>query len=177
MKYLLFLLRISHTHTKLLGDHVLGDLAKVINAIQFLNRVQSNPELVFQTVKTLAQQINIPIKKPLEKEQHLLLSSKELQAAKETLKEIDKPSGTTAVLGNLVDFLHRLQILNQKSATIRSSSVFDRDKNCFPSAKEYFWKLNRTLTIFLLNSLKLHMFIPCLTSTASPTCIDFSIKG
>lgn len=57
MKYLLFLLRISHTHTKLLGDHVLGDLAKVINAIQFLNRVQSNPEFVFQTVKTLAQQI------------------------------------------------------------------------------------------------------------------------
>ncbi|KAI6244967.1 hypothetical protein HI914_06934 [Erysiphe necator] len=35
---------------------VLGDLAKVTNATQFLNGVQNNPELVFEAVKTLAQQ-------------------------------------------------------------------------------------------------------------------------
>lgn len=35
---------------------ILGDLAQVTNATQFLRGVQKNPELVFEAVKMLAQQ-------------------------------------------------------------------------------------------------------------------------
>lgn len=35
--------------------NVLGDLVEVINATLFLNGVQTNPELVFEAMKTLTQ--------------------------------------------------------------------------------------------------------------------------
>ncbi|POS85664.1 hypothetical protein EPUL_002374 [Erysiphe pulchra] len=124
---------------------VLSDLAKIANVTQFLNGVQMNPELVFEAVKTLAQQsfgkgtaasrLENAYKKILEKEQQLLISSKKLEAAQEGLKDLEKSSVTIAVLGKLVDVLDRLQITNQKSAAIHSGGVFNGDKNLFP-----FWK-------------------------------------
>ncbi|POS84090.1 hypothetical protein EPUL_002570 [Erysiphe pulchra] len=75
---------------------VLGDLAKATNATQFLNGVRNNPELVFEVVKTLAQQKKA-YKRKLEKEQQLLISSKESEAAKEGLRELEKSSETNII--------------------------------------------------------------------------------
>lgn len=125
---------------------VLGDLAKVTNATQFLNGVQKNPELVFEAVKTLAQQsvgegtaasqLEKAYKEILEKEQQLLDSAKELEDAKKGLKNLENSSETNIVLGKLADVLGRLQLPGQKSAPIHSGAVFNGDKKLFPTWKE-----------------------------------------
>ncbi|KAI6247088.1 hypothetical protein HI914_04912 [Erysiphe necator] len=117
---------------------VLGDLSKVTDATQNLNGVQTNPELVFEAVKKLAQQsvgegtaasqLEKANKNILEKEKQFLMSLKEMEEAKEGLNEREKFSGTTTVLGRLADVLDRLQIPNQKPAIINSGQVFNGDK-------------------------------------------------
>ncbi|POS86565.1 hypothetical protein EPUL_002924, partial [Erysiphe pulchra] len=85
---------------------------------------------------TAASQLEKAYKNILEKEKQLLLSSKELEDAKEGLKELEKSSGTTTVLGKLADVLDRLQIPNHKSAIIHSGGVFNGDKILIPIWKE-----------------------------------------
>ncbi|KAI6248526.1 hypothetical protein HI914_03137 [Erysiphe necator] len=84
---------------------VLGELLKVTDATQFLSGVQRNPELVFESVKTLADQIvgdetsasqlGSSYKNLIEKEKgkELLAASSNLEAARrdiETLKSLLK---------------------------------------------------------------------------------------
>ncbi|POS83096.1 hypothetical protein EPUL_006781 [Erysiphe pulchra] len=87
---------------------VLGKLAQVTDATQFLSGVRRNPKLVFEAVKTLAykcvgegtasSQLENAYKSIFEKEQQLTKSTKELKAVKE-LKEFEKSSGTNVILG------------------------------------------------------------------------------
>ncbi|POS82680.1 hypothetical protein EPUL_005419 [Erysiphe pulchra] len=117
---------------------VLGELAQVTDATQFLSGVQRNPELVFEAVKTLAQQsvgeetaasqLENAYKKILEKERQLDESAKELKATKKELKEYEKSPRTNVVLGKLVDVLDRLQLPGQKSAAINNGTVFNGDE-------------------------------------------------
>ncbi|KAI6249197.1 hypothetical protein HI914_02492 [Erysiphe necator] len=100
---------------------VLGDLVK------------NSPELVFEAVKTLAQQsvgestaasqLEKAYKRILEKEQQLLYSTKELEVAKKELKDLEKSSETNVILGKLAEVLGRIQLSAQNSASIHSEAV------------------------------------------------------
>ncbi|KAI6245076.1 hypothetical protein HI914_06868 [Erysiphe necator] len=67
---------------------VLGELAKVTDATQFLSGIQRNPELVFEAVKTsanqsvgdgtAASQLGSSLKKLIEMEKELLAASSNL---------------------------------------------------------------------------------------------------
>ncbi|POS86328.1 hypothetical protein EPUL_002743 [Erysiphe pulchra] len=83
---------------------VLGDLEKVTNATQFLNGVQNNPELALEKA----------YKKTSEQEQQLFTSSKELEAAKEGLRELEKSSETNIVLRKLTDYFGKITTSRSK---------------------------------------------------------------
>ncbi|KAI6247624.1 hypothetical protein HI914_04159 [Erysiphe necator] len=83
---------------------VLDELAKITSASQFLNGVQNNPELVFEAVKTLAEQSIGEGTTIWKIHRHQTPRSKKFALA-----------------------LDRLQLFSHKSATITSTAIFNRD--------------------------------------------------
>lgn len=121
----------------------MGELAKVTSTPQFLNGVQSNPELVFEDVKTLAKQsigegtaasqLQNSYQQIFEKEQKLLNFPKELGVVKKNLKDLENSSASNSAFEKLALSLDRLQFSPHKSATITSTDIFNGDKKMFPT--------------------------------------------
>lgn len=125
---------------------VLGELAKAKNAEQFLSGAQNSPKLVFQAVKTLAEQsigdgtaasqLQSTYKQLIEKEKELLAASNELELVRNSVDNLRKSSESNNALGKLAEVLERLQFQTPKSANVREGSVFNGDKKFFPIWKE-----------------------------------------
>ncbi|POS82494.1 hypothetical protein EPUL_006621 [Erysiphe pulchra] len=124
---------------------VLGELAKVTDATQFLSGVQRNPELVFEAVKTLADQsigdgtaasqLESSYKKLIEKEKELLTASNNLEAARKDIEALKKSSENN-VFEKLTNVLENLQFQSLRSAKVKEGSIFNGDKTFFPTWKE-----------------------------------------
>lgn len=125
---------------------VLGELAKVTDATQFLSGVQRNPELVFEAVKTLAEQsvgdgtaasqLESSYKKLIEKERELLAASNNLEAARRDVETLRKSSENNNVFEKLTNVLENLQFQSLRSANVREGSIFNGDKKFFPTWRE-----------------------------------------
>lgn len=136
-------------------DTVLNDLAKVTDVNQFLGGIQENPQVVFDAVKSLAQQreglytalseLQVARHELIENNKKLSSTVFDLEAAQKRINILEKKVSSSSpqdfslqdIFTRLADTLTKYQHTPQaRSGNIHESSIFNGDKAKYATWKE-----------------------------------------